>query len=73
MPGIVIAVIAVIAVAAVLVALLGGCAWREHDRLILLAYRAEQGGEPERQAFEARLCRPGRRRLARWMGLLPRR
>lgn len=65
------ALLACLAVLALLT-LLGWAAWREHDRLILLAYRAEQGADPARAALEARLNRPGRRLLARWMGILPR-
>ncbi|MFH1465228.1 MAG: hypothetical protein ABIO70_12655 [Pseudomonadota bacterium] len=61
-----------IVVLATLSTLLVWATWREHDRLILLAYRAEQGPEAARQAFEGRLNRPGRRPLARWMGLAPR-
>lgn len=53
-----------------------GLAWREHDRLIRLAWRAERGPAAERAAARAaldrRVSRPWVRPLARWMGLVRR-
>jgi hypothetical protein len=47
--------------------------WREHDRLILLAWRAERAPCGQRAAavaaYNARISRPLVRPLARWMGL----